>query len=191
MNNIIYPGAGIIFMKVGVHAKEGIEEIIKRKQDEFAKAGMIFWGYGGSSCNPTTHVQPFAKEFAARGEQVKLVMHKMNSKHYAEPELAKEYSDDNLEWKPVPAGIEVRGSRCGMVIGGLTEEEFDLNLKSLIVGIGPSRGKAGNEYIQGQNDKGVFTVINSIDTSIENNQKNIKHIDLYAPLMPPYAVFLR
>ena len=49
-------------MKVGLHAQESIEDIVKRKQREFEDTGSIFWGYGGSTCHPLTMVQPFAKE---------------------------------------------------------------------------------------------------------------------------------
>lgn len=47
--NKLDAGSGIIFMKVGVHARETIEDIVKRKQDEFAKAGKIF---GGMAATP-------------------------------------------------------------------------------------------------------------------------------------------
>ena len=175
-------------MKIGVHASEPIEDIIKRKQDEYAATGMSFWGYGGSACNPIKQVQPFAKEYAEKGQQVFMLMHKMESKHFTET-LAKEYSDDGLDWKPIPEDITVKGSRNAMVIGGLSEEEFDLNLRNLIVGVGPSRGKVGSDYIKGQNDKGVFVYD---EQTIESpNNKDTKHIDLIAPLMPPYAVFMR
>jgi len=187
MNSSLNNGSGLIFMKVGIHANESIEDIIKRKQDEFAAAGKIFWGYGGNTCHPTKHVQPFAREYAESGNNVQLVMHKMVSKHFTET-LAKEYSDDGLEWQPIPKGINVKGSRYGMVIGGINEEEFDLNLRSLIVGVGPSRGKIGADYIKGQNDKGVFVYQ---DSENEPEEKEVKHIDLVAPLLPPYAVFLR
>ncbi len=188
MNDLIMPGEGVIFMKVGIHARESLEDIIKRKQDEYAKAKMIFWGYGGNTCHPTKLVQPFARSFEAEGKHVHLVMHEMNSKHYAEPELAQEYSDDGVSWYPVPDGIKVRGSRYAMVIGGLTEDEFDFNLRQALVAVGPSRGRLGNEYIKGRVDKGCFEIVESRE---EPDPGDIKHIGLYAPLMAPYAVFLK
>ena len=186
--NKLDAGSGIIYMKVGVHARETIEDIVKRKQDEFAKAGKIFWGYGGNTCHPRTIVQPFARQFEKEGKPVHLVMHKMKSRHFAVPELAKEYSEDGVDWYPVPEGIEVRGSRFGMVIGGLTEEEFDVNLQSAIVSVGPSRGRLATDYLKGQVDKGCFELIKGEN---EPKEDTLKHIDITAPLIAPYAVFLR
>jgi hypothetical protein len=183
---IVAPGSPIIFMKIGVHAREPLESIIKRKQDEFAAAGRIFWGYGGGTCHPVRMVQPFARAAEEDQRPVHLVMHKMRSMHNAEPELAREYSDDGIAWYPIPRGINVKGSRYAMVIGGLTEEEFDLNLSSAIVAVGPSRGKLADEYIRGHVDKGCFDLGEVSATA----SRNI-HIDVHAPLLPPYAVFLR
>lgn len=188
MINIWHPSEAVIFMKVGIHAKESLEDIIKRKQDEYAKTGRIFWGYGGNTCHPTKHVQPFAKENTKNSIDVNLVMEKIDSRHFAEPKLAEEYSDDGMNWLPIPEGIQVRGSRYAMVIGGLTEEEFDLNLKSAIVGVGPSRGRMGTDYIKGHVDKACFELVDSQD---EIKEEYCKHISIYAPLMAPYAVFLR
>lgn len=188
MSDIIQPGAGVIFMKVGIHARESLGDIIKRKQDEYAKAGMIFWGYGGNTCHPTKLVQPFAKSIEEQGKHVHLIMHKMDSSHYAEPELAKEYSDDGISWYPVPDGIHVKGSRFGMVIGGLTEDEFDFNLRQALVAIGPSRGRLGNEYIKGRVDKGCFEIV---EPQGQSDPNDVMHIGLYAPLVAPYAVFLK
>ena len=186
--NLVCAGSGIIFMKVGVHARETIDDIVKRKQDEYSRAGKIFWGYGGNTCHPRTIVQPFAREFEKAGKPVHLVMHKMDSKHSALPELAKEYSEDGVDWYPVPSGIEVRGSRFGMVIGGLTEEEFDINLQKAVVSVGPSRGKLASDYLRGQADKGCFELV---ENESEFDENALKQIDISSPLVPPYAVFLR
>lgn len=186
--NRLDPGTGFIFMKVGIHAGESIDDIIKRKQDEFARAGKIFWGYGGNTCHPRTLVQPFVRKFEGAGKSVHLIMHKMESRHWAPPEIAKEYSEDGVEWYPVPDGIDVRGSRYGMVIGGLTEDDFDLNLKNAIVSVGPSRGMVANNYLRGQVDKGCFEVV---ERAMNVDEDSLKHIDITAPLIPPYAVFLR
>ncbi|MCP5305264.1 MAG: hypothetical protein H6953_07445 [Chromatiaceae bacterium] len=181
-------GSGVVFMKVGVHAQESLEDIIKRKQDEFAAAGRIFWGYGGNTCHPRTIVQPFARKFESIGQSVHLIMHRMNSKHFEAPELAKEYSEDGVSWYAIPDGIEVRGSMFGMVIGGLTEEEFDFNLRSAIVSVGPSRGKRAADYLKGQADKGCFELLGE---GIQADEESTKRITLTAPLVAPYAVFLR
>lgn len=189
MSNIIKPGNGLIFMKVGLHAKESIEDIIKRKQDEYAKAGCIFWGYGGNTCFPTSYVQPFVRQHAEQGNPTYLIMHKMNSNHRADPVLANEYSDDGVTWKDIPKGINVTGSRFAMIIGGLNETEFDMNLRDLVVGIGRSEGRRGMDYMRGRVDKGCFEYVESHEHP--NPEREVKRIDLYAQLMEPYAVFVR
>ena len=190
MPDFVKTGSAVIFMKIGVHAQEPLESIIKRKQDEFAAAGKIFWGYGGNTCHPTRMVQPFARAVAEQHASVHLVMHKMRSNHFAEPELAREYSDDGLTWYPVPKGIHVKGSRYAMVIGGLTEEEFDLNLRDTLVAVGPSRGQRGDGYIKGRVDKGCFEFATA-PASADLGAAESVHIDLHAPLWAPYAVLLR
>ena len=190
MPDFVKTGSAVIFMKIGVHAQEPLESIIKRKQDEFATAGKIFWGYGGNTCHPTRMVQPFARAVAEQHASVRLVMHKMRSNHFAEPELAREYSDDGLNWYPVPKGIHVRGSRYAMVIGGLTEEEFDLNLRDTLVAVGPSRGERGDSYIRGRVDKGCFELA-TLGMADEPGPMSTVHIDIHAPLLEPYAVLLR
>ena len=67
MSAIIEPGAGVLYMKVGTHAQESLEDIVERKSREIREAGYGMWGYGGNTCHPSTMVQPFAREFQARG----------------------------------------------------------------------------------------------------------------------------
>jgi hypothetical protein len=96
-------GSGLIFMKIGTHAQEPLEQIIERKRRELDRAGRIFWGYGGNTCHPLTLVRPFASAHAAAGKTIHLVMQRMASRHFAEPELAEEYSDDGIDWRPIPS----------------------------------------------------------------------------------------
>lgn len=182
--------AGLIFMKVGLHARESIEDIIARKQKEFDEAGAIFWGYGGSTCHPLTMVQPFAKQIEAKGEEVLIIMQKMNSKHSAPPEAAKEYSDDGVNWQPIPKGIEVRGSRYALVLDELRVEEFPVDLGELEVGVGPSRGKRGDKYLVNQADKGCF-VFSDREIPVAPEERIIKPIGLVARVKSPFAVFVR
>jgi hypothetical protein len=189
MNNIL-KNAGLIFMKVGLHAQESIEDIIQRKQREFEEAGSIFWGYGGNTCHPLSMVQPFAKEVQKSGNQVLIVMQKMNSKHAASPEIAKQYSDDGVNWQPIPKGIEVRGSRYALVLDQLRVEEFDLDLGELEVGVGPSRGRKADQYLLGQADKGCF-LFQPRNIPITEDEQVLKHIGLVARVKAPYAVFLK
>lgn len=182
--------AGLIFMKVGLHAQESIEDIIARKQKEYEETGSIFWGYGGGTCHPLTMVQPFAKEVEARGEQVLIIMQKMDSKHKAPPEVAKEYSDDGVVWKPIPKGIEVRGSRFALVLDELRLEEFEVDIGELEVGVGPSRGKRGDQYMVGQSDKGCFFHAER-KIPVAPEDRKMKTVSLVARVKSPFAVFVR
>jgi hypothetical protein len=188
MNELIVPGAGILLMKVGTHAREELDNIITRKQEEHRDAGMIFWGYGGNTCHPTHLVQPFAAEFERAGRTVHLLMTRINSRHFADPALASEYSDDGIAWKKIPDGIQVRGSRYALVLGALQRNEFDLDLRCARVAIGPSRGRPGDEYLIGHVDKGCFVMEENAPAQGNNT---MTRVNLYAPLKPPYAVFLR
>lgn len=182
--------SGLLFMKVGLHAQEKIEDIIERKQREFEETGSIFWGYGGNTCHPLSMVQPFAREVEKSGNQVLIVMQKMNSKHAAPPEVAKEYSDDGVNWQPIPQGIEVRGSRFALVLDELRMEEFDLDLGELEVGIGPNRGRKADNYLVGQADKGCF-LYKPRELEVPEGERVVKPIGLVARVKAPHAVLLR
>lgn len=191
MTEIIKPGAGLIFMKVGTHAKEGLAEIIARKKREIEDAGFAMWGYGGNTCHPRSMVQPFAEEHVARKKPIYLVMHQMNSNHFAEPLPAKRYSADGVTWEDVPTGIEVRGSRFALVLKDLREEEHVLPLTQTKVGVGPSLGRLGSRYVIGRADKACLEVLDQPEKiNSESEQKEIR-ISLVAELQSPYAVFLR
>lgn len=91
------PGSGVLFMKVGTHAQESLEDIIARKTREIRDAGYAMWGYGGNTCHPRTMVQPFAEIFEERKLPIFLCMHAMNSRHFAEPLRASKYSVDGIK----------------------------------------------------------------------------------------------
>lgn len=187
MSDIIHPGAGVLYMKVGTHAKEGLTEIIERKRREIDEAGFAMWGYGGSTCYPTSMVQPFAKSFAEKGQPIHLVMHKMNSRHYAEQVRAERYSIDGTNWKKIPPAINVLGSRFALVITNLREHEDELDLAATRVAVGRNEGRLGSRYVQGQADKACLIVTPPEKVNAEH--KRVK-IDLVAELEAPYAVFL-
>ena len=182
------PGSGLIFMKVGVHAQESLEDILVRKRKELSDAGMSFWGYGGNTCHPTTKVQPFVSKLVNGGQQVYLCMHQMTSKHFADPVRAEEYSADGKEWRPVPPEINVMGSRYALVIDSLEEAEFELDLAQTRVGIGVQEGRIGSEYISGRVDKACLQV--SPEPTAAEDSKSLR-IGLVAKLGEPYAVLLR
>ena len=85
MSNIIEPGTGLLYMKVGTHAKESLTDIIKRKRKEIDAAGHAFWGYGGNTCHPRNTVQPFVKSYEQSGKTIYLWMEENESNHFHDP----------------------------------------------------------------------------------------------------------
>ena len=190
MSAIIEPGAGVLYMKVGTHARESLEDIVERKSKEISEAGYGMWGYGGNTCHPGTMVQPFAREFQARGRRIHLVMEEMDSKHFAEPDCAAEYSVDGLEWRRIPEEIEVRGSRYALVIRSLRRDEIALPLHRTHVPVGPSTGRVGSRYVQGRVDKACLEVDAEGEERAEEEGVE-REIGLVAEVIEPYAVYLR
>src|ERR1700736_5282367 len=107
MTEIVKPGTGLLYMKVGKHAGESLEDIIRRKTREIEEAGFALWGYGGNTCHPLSMVQPFAQGIHEQGGIIRLVMQPMNSRHYTVSARADEYSADSMNWSAVPPGINV------------------------------------------------------------------------------------
>lgn len=189
MTDIIHPGAGVLFMKVGTHAQESLAAIIARKTREIELAGIGMWGYGGNTCHPSSMVQPFAESFVARGKPIHLVMEEMNSNHFAEPLCAAEYSVDGHEWKEIPAAIEVRGSRFALIIKSLRQVKLELQLDQTKVAIGIGRGRLGSRYVSGRVDKACLEILDAPEQTDE--KPKVRPVNLVADLVEPYAVFLR
>ena len=190
MSAIIRPNASVLFMKIGIHAREQLDEIIQRKLKEIDEAGVSFWGYGGNTCHPTSMVQPFAKEQAQLNRPIHLVMQKMQSNHWAEPVPADEFSVNGRDWQPIPKGVEVRGSRYALVISDLQETDLQLPLARAQVALGPSEGRSANDYISGRVDKACLTLASNVDLPLAPDEPATP-IGLVAKLEAPYAVFLR
>lgn len=190
MSQIIRPNASILFMKIGIHAREPLDEIIQRKLKEIDDAGVSFWGYGGSTCHPTSMVQPFAQEQAELKRPIYLVMQKMESNHWAEPVPADEFSVDGRNWQPIPKGVQVRGSRYALVIDDLQEADLQLPLGRAHVALGPSEGRLAKDYIAGRVDKACLTLDETVDLPLAPDEPSTP-IGLVAKLQTPYAVFLR
>ena len=190
VNDIVVPGAGLLFMKIGTHAREDLAAIIARKTEEIRRTGFGMWGYGGNTCHPSSMVQPFAKTFAARNRTIHLCMEQMDSNHFAEPLCAAEYSADGVTWKEIPDTIQVRGSRYALVIDSLHEERFTLPLDQTRVPVGPSTGRLGSRYIKGRVDKACLEVLDAPELTNDVDPREIE-INLVAALQAPYAVFLR
>ena len=190
MTSLLRPGAGILFMKVGTHAREDLTQIIARKSQEIERNGFAMWGYGGNTCHPGTMVQPFARSFAQQGEPIYLCMEEMDSKHWAEPQCAAEFSVDGVQWQAVPESIDVKGSRYALVIDQLEAQAFKLPLDKTRVPIGPSTGRLGSRYIRGQVDKACLEILDQSELVNEEEVREVS-IHLTAVLRQPYAVFLR
>jgi hypothetical protein len=179
----IRPGAALLYMKVGTHAQEGLSDILARKNKEIEEAGYAMWGYGGNTCHPTTKVQPFAK--SADGP-IYLCMQPMESRHFAEPLRAEEFSADGIRWNLIPSKINVVGSRYALCIEELTEVDESIDLGQMRVAIGSSKGQSGSQYVRGRVDKGCFEVAETV-----LGEPRPVHIGVTARLVPPYAVLLR
>lgn len=190
MSKILTPGAGLLYMKVGMHAQESLDDIVERKLKEIERTGRATWGYGGSSCHPRTRVQPFAKQFADQGRPIHLVMEPMVSKHDHAPERATHWSVDNKQWEEVPEGLDALGSKFALIIGNLHTEEFDLSLDQTRVAVGGNEGKQGSLYIKGQCDKACLRFDPDVPAA-NADRRQIKSIGLVAELVAPYAVFLK
>lgn len=191
MSDIIRPDIGIIFMKVGTHAQESLADIIARKSKEIDETGYAMWGYGGNTCHPRTMVQPFAESYATKGAPIYLCMHEMDSKHFAEPVRASEFSKDGSSWESIPDTINVTGSRFALVLEELRKDEMVLPLAKAQVAIGLSKGRPASRYLQGQVDKACLEVVESPIRNLNSHEQREISINLVAKLKSPYAVFLR
>ena len=180
-------GSPFIYMKVGVHASEGLTSIIKRKREEIAKAGVAFWGYGGSTCHPLTAVQPFVEEAAKGGLAVHLLMQEIRSNHFADPVRAESASSDGVTYAKIHPDIHVLGSRYALVIDSLDESEIAIHLDQTKVGVGRRTGSTGDSYLRGRVDKACL-VYSPEMPSISSPE--IKLV-LSARLAAPYAVILK
>lgn len=190
MPDILTPGAGVIFMKIGTHAGEDLESIIERKRREIDEAGYALWGYGGNTCHPLTMVQPFARDFEQRNGSIYLCMQRMVSNHFAEQARANKFSTNGTDWDDIPDAINVLGSRYALAIKELEPVEFDLPLARTTVAVGPSAGRRGDVYIQGRVDKGCLEVGDG-PYDIDDAEEKPIHIGLAARIAEPYAVLVR
>lgn len=176
-------------MKVGIHAREPLDEIIARKTKEIEDTGVAFWGYGGNTCHPLTMVQPFAQTYEEKRGTIYLCMHEMVSNHWAEQVRADEYSKDGINWEEVPSGINVLGSRYALVIRDLKHQKLELDLSATKVALGNSMGLSGDKYIRGRVDKACLEVAAERRKGEEETSKI--QIGLVAELVKPYAVYVR
>ncbi len=149
------------------------------------------WGYGGNTCHPRTMVQPFAESCVLRRQPIYLCMHEMDSRHFAEPLRANEFSADGTTWEPIPDTINVKGSRYALMLEDLKQEELMLPLQNAQVAIGLSKGRSASRYIQGQVNKACLEILSAPPGDLKAEDRREIKINLVAKLKSPYAVFLR
>ena len=179
------PGDAVLFMKVGTHAEESLGDILERKHREVVEAGYAMWGYGGNTCHPRTIVQPFGRKHRESGRLIRLAMEPMDSRHFAAPIRADEFSVDGMAWSEIPEAINVLGSRYALCINNLRETDSPLVLGETRVAVGNSAGRQGDLYVRGRVDKACLDVVS------EGSSDGLVGIGLVADLVEPYAVFLR
>jgi hypothetical protein len=189
MNKLEQKHESFIFMKVGNHAGETFDQILARKQKEFDKTGMTFWGYGGVACHPINQVRPFAYSQIKKNGSIYLLMHAVKSNHNQNPLPAKEYSADGITWEPIPEGIVVTGSKYALVLDEIHPSDLEVNMNQFNVGIGPSKDKLASEYLTGRTDKACLESFVGATSKTENPL--MKKIDFTAQLQDPFAVLLR
>src|ERR1044071_848395 len=183
------PPKAFVFMKVGNHAGETFEQIIERKNEEFRKAGRIFWGYGGSACHPINQVQPFAKEIVEAEGEIYVLMQEIDSRAHPTLLPATKYSEDGVNWKTIPKGVKVTGSRYALVLDEITPADFEIDTRDYLIGAGPSLGKNAAAYMKGHIDKAC---LRAPDTPVASTSApKVKRINLTARLIKPYAVLVK
>ena len=185
-----WPPHAFIYMKVGPHGGETLDDILSRKARELEKTDRIFWSYGGHGpLHPTTQVQPFAKEWTQQQGSVYVLMERLTrpSRSYgARAGTATHYSVNREgERKEIPKGIQT-GPPHALVLGEITPVDRELDLRCFEVGVGRSKGRNATDYIRNQVDKGCLVAARSTPDHVS---KPIS-IGYQARLLDPYAVFL-
>jgi hypothetical protein len=189
MDDLATMPEAFLYMKVGNHAGEGFEAILERKRKERERVGYSFWGYGGTSCHPLMQVQPFARLYVKTQRRFYLLMEPIDSRADPDVDPAEEFSGDGATWQPIPAGIEVTGSRYALVLGDIQPVDIEFALDRYNVGAGPSRGKCAVDYLQGRIDKGCL--VRSPEPVSPTTPPVKKRLKYAAKLIEPYAVLLR
>jgi hypothetical protein len=181
-SHALHIGDAVLYMKVGTHAQEELADILTRKRQEIITEGFAMWGYGGNTCHPGA-VQWLAK---AADQPIILCMQPMQSRHFAEPRRAEEYSVDGTHWKLIPRGINVLGSKYALCIDRMEEVNETLDLSDTRVALGPSKGVSGDLYVRGRVDKACLEIVGT--GAVHLKPATIK---LMADIVDPFAVFVR
>lgn len=174
-----------LFMKVGYHADESLEEIVLRKQKEEHDCGVFYWGYGGNLCHPTTQVVPFAENIA-KGTTLWLLMSITPSRFETPPIKATEFSNDRKRWQPLPNRVTITGSRYALVCQKLEQVDWSIDLSQYNVAIGPSKDRPVSRYLRSRVDKACATKQSNIE-----DRENYFTVSFCAQIVDPFAIFVR
>ena len=181
------PPQVFIFMKVGDHAGESLEAILRRKEERELRgeAGKIYWGYGGWFS--ASRVQRCAEEWIRKEGRIPLLMKETKSKYRPKGEIpsAKEFSKDGITWKPLPPGVKVTGSEYALVLGEIKRVRREIDLGKFEVGCEPSRRLNAADFVQPRVGKAFL-----VATKAAQQPRPIA-IHYQARLVEPYAVHLR
>ena len=143
----------IVFMKIGYHGDETLDEIIDRKMREERSCGVIFWGYGGTICHPLNQVSPFVRSAKEQGYKVKLIFSVTPSKFHKERHNARYYSADRKIWQSMPNGSLITSSAFAITCRNFRKVNYKVDISKYKVAIGPNKGKNLHEYLSYRTDK--------------------------------------
>ena len=174
-----------LFMKVGYHVNEDLDEIILRKQKEEKACGVFYWGYGGNLCHPTRQVIPFAKNIINE-ETLWLMMSITTSRFETTPNKATEFSCDGESWQSLPNQAVITGSRYALVCRKLERVNLLVNLSQYGVAVGPSKDRPISKYLRSRVDKACALRQPNVEDT-----ENYLPISFCAQIVYPFAIFVR
>lgn len=176
----------ILILKGGRHAGAEWEEVARTKLHNLRDVGVTYWGYRGNACHPRNQVQPFAQR-APGPVEVVVIRTKGERPEDASTTRAEQWSADERDWRPLPRGIQVTGSKYALVLDELVACEEAIDLNHYVVGIGESTGTVASHYLSGQVSRGCFTW----SDECAGVPADPREVVLRGRLAEPYAVFLK
>ena len=186
-----WPPAAALFMKIGVHGSESLDDILARKAREYETSGRILWGYGGTVLHPATQVQPFAAECTKRLGSVYVLMERLPKPrryHIPNTDTATHYSANGTDWERLPESVQT-GPAYALVLDEIIPVNREIDLRDYRVGIGHNKGRNATDYIRWRVDKGCLVYAGPMPDHPPAEQP--VSIAYAARLLDPYAVFLR
>jgi hypothetical protein len=172
-----------IVMKVGFHAEEELDQILRRKQNEIADGSYCLWGYGGSACHPITQVQPFVKRTAS----LEVLFVPTTSRPKLGTLTSTSFSEDGTQWKVIPGHCHVSASKYALVLDHIELVDEVVDLSQFEIAIGPSEGRPASGYLLGRVDKACVRRSFSAAGRVAAPHRVLAR----ARLAPPYGVLLR